>query len=95
MNLPPDWFSIVDDDVGRFEKELAREVCPEHILSGVTAKCIARRYDRDDFLFRVGLEDHEYAVVHLTWSKETSPDCPWVKPFKDFEEFAADSKSFG
>ncbi len=66
MNLPPDWLKVSAKEALGFEQELAREVCSEHILANVSAKCIARRDGRDDFLFQVKLDDSEYAVAHLT-----------------------------
>lgn len=87
MNLPPEWIEISAEEALGLENELAREVCSEHILANVPAKCIARRDGRDDFLFRVTSDNAAYAVVHLTWSKESSPDWPWAKLFSDIDDF--------
>lgn len=87
MDLPPDWLELSAEEALGFEKELAREVCSEHILADVSVKCIARRNSRDDFLFQVESGDSEYAVVHLTWSREDSADWPWTKLFKNIDDF--------
>ncbi len=87
LNLPTEWQEVTSDEAHAFEIELARELCSNHILAGVSVKCIARRQGRDDFLFRVHLDESEYAVAHLTWSKENSPDWPWTTLFNDRNDF--------
>lgn len=87
MKLPIEWHEVSAEESLGLENELAREVCSEHVLANVPAKCIARRDGRDDFLFRVELDNAGYAVVHLTWSRESSPDWPWTKLFNDVDDF--------
>ena len=89
MKLPIEWLEVSEEDSLRFENELEREVCSEHILSRVTVDCVGRREGRDDFLFRVSLSDHEYAVVHLTWQVECSPKWPCTTLFKHFDDFTS------
>ena len=96
MNLPPEWLELSAEEARGFEKELAQEVCPEHDLANISTECIARRDGRDDFLFRVDLDGSEYVVVHLTWSRERSPDWPWTTPFTTVDDFKANwRKIFG
>lgn len=40
-----------DETSDRFADELYKEVSSEHILFGAQVKTLARRCDRDDFLF--------------------------------------------
>jgi len=68
------------------EEELAREVGEGHRLSGRKLRAVARRSDCDDVLF-VG--DNLAAVVHLTWTNETSPDRPAAEIFPSMREWAA------
>lgn len=56
----------------RLERELAREVGPEHALFGVSARAAASCHHCDDVIFETG---DGYAVVHLTWTKNP-PDRP-------------------
>jgi hypothetical protein len=69
------------------ETELLREVFPGHLLFGVRATAIARRWRRDDFLFR--LEDGRFAQVHLTRHVETDPRWPGAEIYKTFEDWKA------
>ncbi|RCU50572.1 hypothetical protein DU002_09135 [Corallincola holothuriorum] len=66
-------------------KELARELCPAHILYKVKASAVAYRCDCDDVLFKLSGFTHEYAVVHLTYSKETEPAYPSTELFESKE----------
>ncbi len=58
-----------------FEDELRREVAPGHVLHGLNARLIGRRYDRDTALFL--LDDGRIAKVHLTWRRDTEIDPRW------------------
>jgi len=74
-----------------WERQLVREVGPQHVLFGRTAKLIARRFDRDDALF--ALETGEVAEVHLTWSKGQEPDPKWpgASIFSSLDQWASES----
>lgn len=73
-----------------WEQQLAIEVGPQHILRGLTATLIARRFDGDDALFR--LDDGRVAEVHLTWKKseELDPRWPSTGIFSSLEEWATE-----
>jgi hypothetical protein len=71
-------------DDPRFEEELRREICSSHVLHGVAATIIARRQDRDDFLFE--LPDGRFAIVHLTWARESDPRWPATEVFDSIDE---------
>ena len=70
--------------------ELKRELCKEHILYGVKVSAIAHRCDCDDVLFRLHDFSHEYAVVHLTYSKETKLEFPSTELFKNKDSWVND-----
>ena len=70
------------------EMELKRELCEHHILYGVKAKAVAHRCDCDDVLFKLSEFTHEYAVVHLTFSKESNPEYPSTELFKNIESWS-------
>lgn len=71
------------EEAGPFEAELQRELHPLHPLAGATARCIARRDDRDDFLFEF---DQGWAIVHLTWQPESDPRFPMARLFESETE---------
>lgn len=71
------WHSCNDS---RFAAELKRELCPEHELFGQPVKIIARRQDRDDYLF--ALADGRYANVHLTWHTVRTAVWPLTEIFQ-------------
>lgn len=94
------WVAIADLDwdgdkknthVVGWERQLAREVGPSHILFGRVAKLIARRFDTDDALFQ--LEGSEVAEVHLTWARGQEPDPRWpgAAIFPTLEQWASES----
>src|SRR4051794_21850508 len=72
--LPDSWFAVSENEAAGFEAELKKEVCPLHPLHGLRASCLARRKDRDDFLFSFPCSTPSLAVVHLTWSVEKTSD---------------------
>lgn len=86
QNWPVDWQAI-DNPVSRssFEAELARELPADHVLSGRIVTALARRLDRDDFLFR--LDDGSFAQVHLTWSVEADPRWPGTEMYSSFGDW--------
>jgi len=53
-----------------------------HILYGVEAVAIGRRWRRDDVLFQ--LSDGRFAQVHLTRPPETNPDFPDTQIYTSF-----------
>lgn len=71
----------------RFAEELYKENSRNHILFGVQVKTVARRCDRDDFLFSLLDEQGTYAQVHLTWKYEESAEWPKTVMFSSFEEW--------
>lgn len=70
-----------------WERELRTEVAPGHVLYGLDAKLIARRYDCDDGLYR--LEDGRVARVHLTWkqAQEIAPRWPETTIYPSLEHW--------
>ncbi|MFZ5985691.1 MAG: hypothetical protein ACOYWZ_01010 [Bacillota bacterium] len=58
-------------------------------MRGRKVTAIGRRYDCDDFLFRVHDSDFNYAVVHLTYSKmrEENLSFPRTKLYKDLNDW--------
>ena len=85
--LPDGWELIGEDRKSFFENELSSEPCPEHLLYKKDAEILARKSDRDDFLFYVKELTQPYCVVHLTWRKESQPLWPNVNQFKDKADF--------
>lgn len=61
------WEELAEHTAISLQKELHKELGPQHPLYGAAAVAVARRDDNDDVLFWIG-ELEKYAVVHLTWS---------------------------
>ena len=79
-----DWSEIASADERRIlEEELPRELCPEHVLKGIAATALGRRWRRDDVLFL--LADGRFAQVHLTWHQESDPQWPDTQIYESFE----------
>lgn len=69
------WDHPLDEERAQaLERELRREVSGRHVLWGRSCTVIAARGDRDDVLFLV--DGVRLAIVHLTWSRESSPAWP-------------------
>lgn len=92
IELPDEWEWILPDDAERFEAELREEMVELHPVFNISTVCLARRSMRDDFLFMLGpySGDHGLAVVHLTWTGESTPEFPWTTLFYDFQDFLRD-----
>jgi hypothetical protein len=70
-------------------RELEKEVGANHILFERKCLPLARRIDRDEYLFQVQDSVGLHAVVHLTWSGKTESDDPFPKTvlFQSIEEW--------
>jgi hypothetical protein len=84
MALAPPWVPVTGSAL---RDELIRELCPDHVLHGVAVTPLARRGTRDDVLFQLDDGTGRVAVVHLTWSRETSPEWPWTTLFESLAAF--------
>ncbi|WP_405874018.1 hypothetical protein OHB11_35835 [Streptomyces zaomyceticus] len=73
--LPAPWW-VPDGGMHDFERELRRELSPEHPLHGVKATAVARCEGCDDVLFGVRDRPRPWAVVHLTWTGREER-APW------------------
>jgi hypothetical protein len=82
------WDELCTEPVS-FENELYKEVGEYHILYGKKVTAVGRRYDCDDFLFKIHDSEFEYAVVHLTYSskREGNPKFPRTKVFRDINDW--------
>lgn len=74
------------DDPAFYENELNKEVSFFHPLNWKKIRAIGIRTDRDDVLFEIVSGKPKYAVVHLTWQKETSRKFPSTKFYKDWTD---------
>ncbi len=85
--LPENWVLIDSKVQHKFSDELKKETPSGHALFGVDVSAVARREDRDSFLFLIEHPDYTYAEVHLTWSAETDPTWPSTSLFKNLDEW--------
>ena len=90
--LPDGWCLLGEKESRAMEAELERETCNEHILYQKKVVAIARREDRDDFLFSAKGAEHPLYSVHLTWSQESDPFWPHTTPFVSKSDFIFNSK---
>lgn len=69
--------------------ELKHEISSQHILYNIEVELIARRFDCDDYLFKILGDNPKYAVVHLTWSrtKETNSIFPTTDMYDNWDDF--------
>ena len=92
--IPTPWVEIgVSGDVS-LERELARELAPDHLLANCAGRALMKRGDRDDVLFAV-LRSPQVALVHLTWSGlREGPGFPSTRVFVSmldwYEEIESD-----
>ncbi|MFB7155629.1 hypothetical protein [Lysinibacillus sp. NPDC056232] len=93
MNDP--WWLISKSMSESFNEELEKELSPKHILFGKEAVAVARREDKDDVIFWIK-KPNKYAVVHLTYSKETSSEFPITSLFtlSELEEYCKSVSKF-
>lgn len=87
--LPQVWQRLSSDDQKIFEEVLVREVGEKHPLYGKECKALARRIDRDEFLFFINQNEGSLVVVELSFSlpphhSEFSPAYTFYKSFEDF-----------
>lgn len=93
VNWLEPWWSTESQDKefhAAFRLELESEVCREHVLSGISARLIARG-NGDDALFELLDGSGRYAVVHLTWARHPEP-LPWpvTEIYRSLDSFVND-----
>lgn len=82
------WESVDSERADQLEKELKWEICKAHVLHGKKVVFLAGRKDRDDFFIQV--DGDRYAVVHLTWVRESKPEWPGTYFYKNLQEFVGE-----
>ena len=81
-----DWYGIESAAEREWaEVELRQEICPVHVLFGLEASAVGRRWRRDDILFR--LSGGRFAQVHLTNRYEINPMWPDTQIYASFEDW--------
>lgn len=70
------WHRISPDYAKKAEAELRSEVSAGHVLYKKQAKAIGYRQDCDDVLFEINEDGSRFAVVHLTYQRESDPNWP-------------------
>ena len=96
----PPWQPIPPDQGAWAAAALQREMSAGHGLFGRTVQAIGRRQDCDDLLFFLGESGPRFAVVHLTYARETRPEWPITKLFDTLEAWIEqcmipDAQEFG
>ena len=75
------WELLSDERARHFERELARELPPDHALHNRRLTAVAITGASDDVLFRI--EDGTFVQVHLTFT-QTPPERPGWPEFAEF-----------
>lgn len=90
--LPDGWGWVLPEDATRLQAELREEMMELHPLFNAGAVCIAHRHDTHDYLYMLSSNSRpqRLAVVHLTWTGESTPDFPWTTFFDGFDDFNMD-----
>ena len=81
------WLEPWEAAAAGLEGELAREVSAGHPLHNVKAISVGRRIDVDDVLFFLPEHSQPLAVVHLTWTKESSAKWPWTVFYSSVDDW--------
>lgn len=90
---PEGWLPITDaTEQKALNEELVCEAPQGHLLYGQKPEVVARRVQRDDFLFQ--LQDGRIAQVHLTWRIEKDPFWPFTTIYASRDAWA-DSLNHG
>ncbi|CAG9607661.1 hypothetical protein [Pseudoneobacillus rhizosphaerae] len=74
------WWVIFSNFAESLTIELKKELSPSHILYGKNAVAVARRQDNDDVVYWIN-ELNQYAIVHLTYTKENRSEYPKTQFF--------------
>ena len=90
IDWPVGWQALHYDDIPKFTRELNREVGKQHVLYKTPACALGRKSNSDDFLFQVETNEHQFAAVHLTWSKENETDWPHTQLYSQLEDWIND-----
>jgi hypothetical protein len=83
------WFELSLADRAAFEAELCKEIGVGHLLEGIRTLAVGKSASNDDVLFQLFEVEHEYAVVHLTWTgkREGYKDWPFTQLYKTWYDF--------
>ncbi|NBI29175.1 hypothetical protein ERL59_09405 [Chengkuizengella sp. YPA3-1-1] len=74
------WWVISNHMEESLNKELIKELSPNHCLYGKKTVAVAKRQDNDDVVYWI-YELNKYVVVHLTYSRENSSEYPKTQLF--------------
>ena len=81
------WWPVPSEHDARTVAELQREIPAGHVLFGRTFQTVGRRQDNDDVLFYLGESAPQFAVVHLTYARESLPEWPKTTLFDTLESW--------
>ncbi|MEV4184221.1 hypothetical protein AB0J28_22620 [Streptosporangium canum] len=86
-DLPGTWHHLRDQERGRMlESELAHECgSNQHPMVGQRVEAVACCGTCDDVLFTL-LDRQSWAIVHLTWRRETNPSWPSCDVMENWSE---------
>ncbi|MBS9715983.1 hypothetical protein ACFFUT_01500 [Pseudohalocynthiibacter aestuariivivens] len=80
----PDWCILGWLASLRLEHALRRQMAPDHWMRGKSWSAFAHDTKQDAVLYLAA--DGEAALVHLTWMRERTKDCPSATSFKTLDD---------
>jgi len=86
--ISTEWEVLNSESSSSFTNELYREICRGHKLYKINSVALLKRNNRDDYIFYT--ENNEYALIHLTWQKESNPNWPYCSTYKTIQECLAE-----
>ena len=81
------WHAIDAEYAAKAEAEIHREMCEGHVLFRRSVVAVGYRQDSDDVLFYLGESEPIFAVVHLSYQRETRPEWPSTTLFTTLAEW--------
>ena len=89
MTFLEPWYEVSSDRAEALARELKRELAGGHVLEMAHLKCVGKRDDRDDVLFRFEDGSGRWVCVHLTWQRESNSKWPATEFFESEREWIA------
>ena len=79
------WMPLSLESAHHAEAKFQREACTDHVLFGRRVVAVGCRQDCDDFLFYLGDTAPCFAVIHLTYQRESRPEWPGTRLFDSLQ----------
>lgn len=88
MQLPDTWHALSLVERISLSRQMRKSFHGSHDLHGTGFKIVAKSDQYDEVL--LGLCEGTFAVVHMTWQNEASPDWPQYTLYETYQNFLDD-----